>query len=209
MLRSQAITRIQRGLSFRSDLLDVIIDALQEAQRDLEGAITLPWFLIAEDVSVAVTAGSQSVALPTGFIRFVEDEQLHYIDTKLNSVFLTKTPFDEATTYFNGTTAGAPTAYTLRSASISVWPVPDIAYTLKCSYYKRGTLLDSNITNAWLTYCPELLIALAGLLVAVDLENETSTKKFGAMYTKWAAWLVQEIAAREEQGNPRAIGRNH
>lgn len=209
MLRSAAITRIQRGLGFRTDLTNEIISALQEAQRDLEGATSLPWFLTAESQAFAITSGSQTVALPTSFLRVVEDEQPYYRTTAGDSIFLEKKPFDEAYTYYTSVAAGGPLAYTLRSASITVWPVPDANYSLFWSYYSRGTLLDTDVTNSWLTYCPELLIGLAGLLIAADLENETATRKFGAMYTKWASWLVQEIAARDEQGNARALGRSH
>jgi hypothetical protein len=208
MLRSAAISRIQQGLGFRTDLTTVIISALQEAQRDLEGAQTLPWFLINESQSLAVTLASQVVALPTGFLRIVEDEQ-PYFTLAGDTTFLEKKPFDEAKIFYSGTDPGTPAAYTLRSASMTVWPVPDANYTLTWSFYARGTLLDGEITNTWLTSCPELLIGLAGLLVAADLENEMATKKFGAMYQKWDAWLQQEITARDEQGNARALGRNH
>lgn len=210
MLRSEAITRIKQGLGFRTDLDTVIISALQEAQRNLEGAATFPWFLINENASLAVTSGNQTVTLPTnpGFLGFVEDETPYY--TNLGEViFLTKKPFDEAKTFYGAAAAGKPEAFTLRSVNLTVWPVPNANYTLTWSFYERGALLSSDITNDWLTFCPELLIGCAGLLVAVDLNNEAATKKFGAMYQMWSAWLVTEMARREEQGGARALGRNN
>ena len=209
MIRSAAIARIQQGLGFRTDLSDVIISALQEAQGEFERAQTLPWFLISEDQTFTATALSPTVALPTSFLRIVEEESPHFTTTGTTPTFLVKKPFDEALQYYLGVSNGRPQAYTLRSASISLWPTPDITYTLAWSYYKAGTALTSDIENVWLLNVPYLLIARAGLIVAADLENETATKKFLAMYDKWNSWLFNAIADRDDQAMPRSIGRNH
>lgn len=209
MLRSEAVARIQRGLGFRTDQEQNIIDSLQEAQRDLEGGQTLPWFLIQEDAAFAVLASTSTYTFPTDFLRVVEDEGLHYTSDDGEAIFLTKRTYEENVKFFADVDPGPPQGYTIRKGTIQIWPVPDIAYSLTWSYYKRATLLSTDVTNAWLTEVPELLIGLAGLLIAADLENEASTKKFGAMYQKWSAWLVTQMADREDQGMPRAMGRNH
>ena len=213
MNRTAAVNRIKQGVGFRSDLDTVIISALQEAQRELEGGQTLPWFLLQEDQTFAITTVNLgAVPLPTGFLQFHKDEGPRTVDpTTLTDRFLTAKPYDEAKEFYKTTENGPPLAFTLRSTTVKFWPTPDAAYNVTASYYKRAALLDSDIENAWLadTGCPDLLIARAGLIVAVDLENETSTKKFAAMFTKWQSWLIAQMTDREESVAPRAMGRNH
>lgn len=209
MLRSTAVSRIQRGLGFRTDLEDECISALQEAQREFERARTLPWFLVEEDQTLSVTSGTQTVALPDGFLMEVEDDGLHYTSTDAGLVYLTKRPFDEAKLYYRDTDAGEPLSYSLRKASLYVFPEPDTNYTLTWSYFKAADVLTSDVENAWLENVPELLIAKAGLILAMDLENADSTKKFAAMFETWNNWLVREIARRESEAMPRRMGANH
>lgn len=210
MLRSEAVARIQQGVGFRTDLASTIISALQEAQRELEGGQTLPWFLKIEDQPLAPSvANLGNVPLPTDFLQFDKDEGPYYTSTDLGTVYLPHKPFDEAKVFYSESAAGGPQAFTLRSTTIKFWPVPDATYSVTATYYKRAALLSSDITNAWLTTCPELLVARAGLIVAIDLENETSSKKFAAMFTKWQSWLIAQMADREESAGPRAMGRNH
>jgi hypothetical protein len=149
------------------------------------------------------------VTLPTGFLKFHKDEKPHRTSVENGKMYLTAKPFDEADLFYADTAAGEPQAYTLRSTAVKFWPVPNATYAVTASYYVRGTLLDAELTNAWLTEAPELLIARAGLIVAIDLENETSTKKFAAMFTKWQSWLIAEMADREEHDMVRAMGRSH
>lgn len=210
MLRSAAITRIQQGIGWRSDLSTQIISALQEAQRELEGGQTLPWFLLSENQTLSPSvANLGSVPLPTGFLQFHKEEGPHFTDTTNGKTYLTHKPYSEADLFYAETANGSPQAFTLRSTTVKFWPVPDATYPITASYYVRGALLDTDVTNVWLTECPELLISRAGLIIAVDLENETATKKFAAMFTKWQSWLIAQMADREEAVGPRAMGRNH
>lgn len=211
MLRSAAISRIQQGLGFRSDLSTQIISALKEAQRELEGGQTLPWFLLSEDQTFSPSvANAGSVALPTGFLQFHKEEGPHFTDTTNGKTYLPHKPFSEADLFYAETAAGSPQAFTLRKSTVKFWPKPNATYSITASYYARGVALDTDIENTWLadTGCPDLLIARAGLIVAVDLENEISTKKFAAMFTKWQSWLIAQMADREESPGPRAMGRN-
>jgi hypothetical protein len=210
MLRSVAISRIQQGLGFRSDLVAVIINALQEAQRELEGGQTLPWFLLKEDeVFSATVANGGAVPLPVDFLKFHKDEEPHFISTDNGKRYLTAKPYVEADMFYAFTDAGGPQAYTLRKDTVQFWPVPNATFDVIASYYARGVPLDGDVTNSWLLGCPDLLIARAGLAVAIDLENETATKKFAAMFTQWQGWLVKEMADREEHYMMRAMGRRH
>lgn len=209
MLRDTAIARIQRGLGFRTDLVETIAEAMQEQQRLLEMGKSLPWFLLEEDQTIPVAAGTRSYALPTGWLRQPEDSSIWYTDSDGKEVKLAKTPYDEGRDYYYGADASQPSAYALRKASIYIFPEPDAAYTLTWDYYKRGTLLSSNIENAWLQYAPELLIGAAGISIATDLRDATAVQTFTALYATAQQNLINEMAAREENSMPRALGRNN
>jgi hypothetical protein len=208
MFRSVAISRIQQGLGFRTDLVDPIIAALQEAQREYENGHSLPWFMIQEDATITITSGTQTVALPTGFKRMVETEGITFTSTDDGLRYLEKKPFDEAKVFYSEYDAGEPLAFSLRKASLYFWPEPDANYTATWSYYKAADTLDVDIENVWLANVPDLLIGRAGMIVAADLENTVSFQKFDAMHTRWRDWLYAQIADREDQGMQRAMGVN-
>jgi hypothetical protein len=214
MDRDTAVIRIRRGLSFRStDRNDEIIDALKEAQRELEGAKTLPWFMIEEDATLSLLADASTVSIPDGFIKEVEDEGIRYTDDDGDVHFLTKKPFDEAKTFYARATsteiAQGPVAYSLRKSTIYFWPSPvTSAFTFTWSYFKAATLLTTNVENVWLANVPDLLIGRAGMIIAHDLRDVDAKTGFTDMYKFWRAWLDARIAEREDAGMPRAMGRN-
>ena len=208
MLRSEAISRVQQGLGFRTDLESAIISALKEAQRELEIGSTLPWFIVEKDASVVTVAASSAIAFPTGFLRLVEDEGPYYTDVSEGLRYLQLRPYDESVRYYSSYDAGAPRALTVRSNQFAVFPVPDDAYTITLSYYKAADVLDSDIENAWLANFPDLLLNRAGMLVAADLEHSVAYAKFEDKYDRWKAKYFSEIAWREEQNMPRQMGVN-
>jgi hypothetical protein len=214
MTRDEAVTLIQQGLAFRSGNVDQIIAALTKAQNDLEREnVTLPWFLIQQDQTISVTASTQAYSLPTGFIKEVEDEGLRYTNSQTGKpVFLIKKPFDEAKDFYTNeleVSTNRPLAYSLRKATIYLWPVPDTSYTLTWSYYAKDTALTSNVENEWLENIPYLLIAVAGKYMSDDLHYDQGMIKFEKREAQERMRLASMIAAREESNMPRAMGRNH
>lgn len=208
MLRSVAVSRIQQGLGFRSDLADAIVDALQEAQREFEIGATLPWFLVEEDATVATTASSHSIAYPSGFLRLVEEEGPYYTDATTGLRYLEIRPYDEMLKYYTDYEAGAPRALSIRKGQIDVFPLPDAAYTITLSYYKAAEVLDSDIENAWLANVPDLLLNRAGMLIAEDLEHSVAYQKFERKFVFWRQKYLSEIAWRADQNLPRQMGVN-
>jgi hypothetical protein len=209
MLRSVAVARIQRGLGFRTDLSDAIVEALQEAQRELEAGTTLPSFLISSDQTLSTTSGSHTIAKPTGFIRFVEYEGPYFVSTESGLRYLQIKPYDEAKRYYSEYDAGEPLALSIRSASFAVWPEPDAVYSIIASWYAGAALLTSDIENDWLEKYPDLLWSRAGMIVAGDLEHSTSFQKFQSTFELWNAKYLRDIAADEEQLIPRQMGVNN
>lgn len=222
MLRDAAVQRINRAIGFRASgnpLETTIIDTLQEAQRDLEKGKTLPKFLIQEDQTLTLVAGQHSVALPTGFLRDVDETRIRYYETT-NSVrprFLKRTYMDDAilASSFRSETDPetparnrAPSVYVIRRATIDFITVANQNYTLFWDYYKADQVLSSNIENLWLANASEWLIGEAGARLAADLGNQQAAASFEAMRTKGRAAVFGEILASELSSGPLQMGGN-
>lgn len=207
MLRSVAIARIKRGLDFRTVGDADIVNQLQESQRLLEKGKDLPRFLLVEDETQTIVAGTGEVNLPTGFLREADDLSFQYYDSVNNEqVALEKISVSEGKLRFADSTAGRPRAYALRKDTIAFYPERDISYDLVWSYYKAGTLLDSDITNEWLTYNPEALIGHAGMVYARDLGNVGAQQRFQQMYQEaWAGQFAEDVE-RERDNDPIYMG---
>lgn len=97
MLRSQAVSRVQRRLGFRQDLASAILDELMNAQEVFErgvpvpivasaymgrflagGGSFLPWFLRTEVENAYTIANEERVPVPLDFIREWDDDALYY-----------------------------------------------------------------------------------------------------------------------------------
>jgi hypothetical protein len=210
MLRSEVITEIQNGLGFRSDKEDEIILALRQVQVEMEGAHTLPWFLLEEDQTLSITAGNPSVSLPTGFIRIPEEERIYLVDSSTNHVsYLERYDFDRAKEYFSTRTITESRGYALRKDSIYVFPTPTVDTTLYYSYYKKDDVLTVDIENQWLANVPYLFVGKAGGIVAKQLRDADAVGIFGQMEQKWFKWLMDEIAARDMSDRPMAVGESN
>jgi hypothetical protein len=207
MLRSAAITIIQRGLGFRSDLTDEIVSALQEAQRVFELGRTLPWFLKEEDQTFTAPSGIADIALPTGFLREIDGETFHYTDSTTGDRNYLEKFLDlnrmKQSLDTSETDPGKPLAYYLRKATVAVYPERDASYDLTWSYYKSADALTSDIENAWLAYAPEAMIGFAGKLVCEDIGLSDQAmvarhKRFEERHLRGWAGLFAEDILREQ-----------
>lgn len=208
MIRSLAVSRIQRGLGYRRDQEENIILALQEAQRLLERGTSLPYFLLQEDEALSITSGSAALSLPTRFLREKTDERPH-LTVSNSTYFLEKVDFDVATERFQNVVSGKPLAYALRKASVLVWPTRDTTYTSYWSYYKGAVPLTSNVENEWLEEeygAPEVLIGAAGLIVGRDLRIPQAVEIFTSMLAIGWKGMFADGILREEENLPTHIG---
>jgi len=210
MNRSAAVDRIKEGLEFRTGTGQdaVIVSRLQEAQRHLELGRTLPRFLIEESATLTVTAGTGEIALPTGFIREVDDEGFHYFDTLEDEwVYLEKMGFNEARSRFMEVDASRPRAYVLRKAGVLFYPERDVDYDLTWSYYKAADLLEADSTeNVWLLHNPDVLIGYAGWKMAQDLVNAKAAERFERLYNiAWTGGFAHDLE-RERENDPIYMG---
>jgi hypothetical protein len=213
LTRDQAVARLKQGLGFRTDLDDPCANALKEAQRELEMGKTLPWFLLEYDQTLALASDANSVTLPTGYLRPADFLPTYYLNSESDAVEIErKATFRAAWDAYHDAEAGAPQVFVLRKSDIYFFPVADAAYSVKHSYYKRGTTLSSGSeTNPWLDdkYMPEWLIGEAGLRLANDLRDAFAADKiFGPMAAKARLAVFNETSAREEAAVRLAFGKD-
>lgn len=200
---SQAIALIKQGLGFRTDLDAQIVQALNDAQDEFEGAATLPWFLVTS-VAIPLAVGASSAPIPAGFIREVEDEPMAFADSGRR---VAKYPFDDLLA-----SSVSSLSYALRADELAFRPAPQSQpINLVLHYYKSQPDITAGTTaaaNAWLANVPKLLVGRSGAMLAADLEDEAGQKRFEATYGRWKGWLMARIVERESANMPYALGRN-
>lgn len=223
-----AVAEVRQGLAWRGTDKDAeILSALNYVQDLREQGESLPWFLVAEDQSLTLTANSQAVTLPTRFLAEREEREgnLRYRSSVSGSrtFFLKKMDYLAAEKYFFGdwqnnfdldatTTSdalspGIPRAYVLRSTTLRIYPVPDQAYVLTWDYYKAADDIVANTsTNSWLTYAPWVIIGAAGWKLAQDLQNSVATDKFLKVKDSAEKALMEQIVRRGLDGRPIRMG---
>ena len=207
MQRDTAVARIKQICGFRTGNDTEIVNAIQDAQRALEMGTTLPWFLVEEGTTIALTSGNRVGTLPTGFIRFARKRGPHYFPaSSTKPTYLEEKDQDEALLWAADQSAAAPRCYVLKKATIEVYPLPDATYTLYTDFYKKDTILDSNLENQWLANVPDLLIGAGGLLIATDLRDNLAIQKAQSLYDVWMKKMLAETYERARANRPLSMG---
>lgn len=212
MLRSVAVSRIQRRLGFRSDLESVIIDELQHAQVTLEEEYreSPPWFLLEEISSASTEADEERLPLPTDFLQEYDhgDGALYVYDSSEDDpwIELPKGLYKGLKGYY--VTSGRPKAYSLLGSYFRLHPTPDAVYSMKLLYYKRGVVLDSDVENVWLQHAPDVLINLAGTALATSIRDQGAFGWFSAQYEKARAAMHRASVARASTNRRMIKGDN-
>lgn len=221
MVRSEAIAIIKRGLGFRQTQDPAIIAALKEAQRELELGQTLPSFLLTFDAPVAVTAATNVITLPTGFIRLHDDYDLYYVNSQNANVFIPRRNYTEA---YQANVAsgepddsaviGQPNSYPkvvvlLNKSQGILIPTPTVSFTAYLTYYKAAAVLDSDVENAWLAKAPDVLIGMAGMIVAGNLRDKDALSEFTRRAGMGKKALMGDIVEDELAGRGLVMGRNN
>lgn len=201
MLGSAAVTRIKRGLGFRTgtELDTAILDALKEEQRDLEKGKTLPKFLLVEDAALALATGTHEVNLPADFLRR-SDQLVSY--TSPYSDYPRLVPwrdYNSAILAYQGYNPGGPAVVSLRQTTLWFEPEADRAYDLVWTYYRKADEVDLAAENDWLDddNLPEILIGGAGLRIALDARNEKAIEIFSKMKAQARVALYSETVLEE------------
>jgi hypothetical protein len=217
MTRDDAVEIIQQQLGFRTDLSSTIVTNLQLAQTVLESGPTKPWFLISEDNYITTDVDEQRIVLPSDFLQETDQAVLRYVPDDLTAsaeVDLKKDDYDALRKAYLDTDTGtieegAPEAYALLGEYFRIFPTPDDVYTLHMVYYKSDTVLDTDVTNGWLTHAPYLLIGKAGWQVAMALRDIGAAAAFKQMEQEGRLLLASQTYDREFSNRDMQIGGPH
>lgn len=180
------------------------------AQIDLELGPTLPWFLISEQSYITTTADEQRLVLPTDFIREVDEARFVYIPATTaddtTPVDLVKDDYDQLASDYADADAGPPEAYALFGSYFRVFPTPDASYTIKMIYYKKDTVLTSNVENNWLANAPRLMMGKAGIAIATALRDMQAVEIFRSWEAEGRTTLYNADEARKHANRVYQMG---
>lgn len=210
LTKAEAIARVQQGLGFRSDKSDEIELELRLAQSELEKGQTLPWWLLSDTTTLSGSADTETVALPTGFLRFDEEVDLYYTAPSISPrTVLIGSPVDYSQLKLLRVDESTGEVLTGASRWVAIWknslivsPIPTESFTLTGSWYVAdediGDLQPAE-TNLWLTYAPLVVVGMAGMSIAADLEYGAAAEKFNAMYSMANARLIADAELRKSR----------
>jgi hypothetical protein len=193
MLKSEAISTIQRHLAFRTDLENEALIELKQAQNKFEregipapGVDTagtfLPWFLLTEMATVSQEANEERIPLPSNFLAEAEESGFfRYAGTaEVGEQWkpLTKIDIKRGRT----ATGSEPKYYARSGIYFRLFPMPQQVVEFRTVYYAADALLDdTDSENKWLKNAPDLLIAEAGWHLAGSLRDKDAIGIFEHM----------------------------
>lgn len=196
--RSEAVSAIQRRLGMRTNLDTDIATEIQLAQTVLESEVELPWFLLAKDSSLVTVAETAEVAYPSDFLR-LSDGGL-WLKDGTEYTQLDKDSFQAIHGDSDLEGSGTPSYFAELGLNFTLFKTPDAIYNLTLYYYAAATVLSSDITNAWLTYAPDLLISFTGMRMAESIRDKDAMGIFSSEYGKAFTRYIKSLVAHDEAG---------
>ena len=216
MTRDEGVALIKQQLQGRTTLDNDIVTYMQLAQTTLEYGPTKPWFLVETTVTMATVANQTYVPIPTGFITEVDDGTMIYRPDDWPTsaeVELWKDEYDVLRKYFasweeeNPSSAAEPQAYALMGERFYIFPTPDAVYTLYPTFYKKDTVLDTNVENQWLKHVPLLLLGSAGQLIAPGPLRDGGAAGVFSQWIKTGLGILQQMETDRDMKNRKlAVG---
>ena len=175
----------------RSDLTAYLGDfiTLTEARLNRELRVRE---MVNTDTSTTTVAGTQSYALPTGYIEATT--VIFQSDPYCTLRFISNSDFYNK--YNASQSRGKPTYFTIVGSNILLGVAPNSATTLQINYYKSLTALsDSNASNDILTNYPELYLYGALAESAPFIMQDERINTWGNLY-KEALKNANETSSR-------------
>lgn len=119
----------------------------------LEQGDTLPGFLIEDMTSLVTVADQDYIAVPTGFIREVEEGEFEMQNSEGSWFELKKIARDKQRRYFRELGTGFPETYALFGNRFYFGYTPDAVYSIRTQLYMHTSPIVDNqdeVTNPWL-----------------------------------------------------------
>lgn len=194
-------------------LREICLLEMQLAQESLERrGDLLPWFLISEELNAVTPSDGieRRVAIPSGFIREVDEDALLLVASDGGETVLKKADYDALIAkYLRSGQAAQPVAYALQGNYFHLFPIPTEESNLYIRCYKRAeTIADSASSEPpWLLHASDLMLNLTGEVVAFEhIKDPELAAKFTAGAAEAWERLRRAETAREEAGRDRQMG---
>jgi hypothetical protein len=183
----------------RTDLTDQIPEFIRLAEDRLRRDLRIRQML---KVATAVaTTGDSTVSLPSDFLA-MKDLHIQGNPVKTIEFLSTSNFFRNAGTSYKG----APNYYTLLGSEFQFAPVPDSDYTLQMVYfYQPDYLSDTNPSNLWLAYTPDLLLYASLGEAEPYLMNDERLQTWAAMYDRGLNAVIKSDDDSEYPAQPLSI----
>jgi hypothetical protein len=183
----------------RTDLTDQIPEFIRLAEDRLRRDLRIRQML---KVATAVaTTGDSTVSLPSDFLA-MKDLHIQGNPVKTIEFLSTSNFFRNAGTSYKG----APNYYTLLGSEFQFAPVPDSNYTLQMVYfYQPDYLSDTNPSNLWLAYTPDLLLYASLGEAEPYLMNDERLQTWAAMYDRGLNAVIKSDDDSEYPAQPLSI----
>ena len=183
----------------RTDLTDQIPEFIRLAEDRLRRDLRIRQML---KVATAVaTTGDSTVSLPSDFLA-MKDLHIQGNPVKTIEFLSTSNFFRNAGTSYKG----APNYYTLLGSEFQFAPVPDSDYTLQMVYfYQPDYLSDTNPSNLWLAYTPDLLLYASLGEAEPYLMNDERLQTWAAMYDRGLKAVIKSDDDSEYPAQPLSI----
>lgn len=188
---------------------NVLLEMIQFQAITMEKGPYLPFFLLVNEEPLTVTADVRAVALPSDFLRELEEDSLFILDDNSVPQPMVKGSYDELAAH-HGLDADStlPLDYCIRGTDILLFPKSSVARTLQLSYFASDAVpADTTTENLWLKYASDLLLAGTGEIVAGQyLQNSELSVIFAGQKMAAQDRLVRDDTARQEAARSREMG---
>jgi hypothetical protein len=183
----------------RTDLTAQIPEFIRLAEDRLRRDLRIRQML---KVATAVaTTGDSTVSLPSDFLA-MKDLHIQGNPVKTIEFLSTSNFFRNAGTSYKG----APNYYTLLGSEFQFAPVPDSDYTLQMVYfYQPDYLSDTNPSNLWLAYTPDLLLYASLGEAEPYLMNDERLQTWASMYDRGLNAVIKSDDDSEYPAQPLSI----
>jgi len=183
----------------RTDLTDQIPEFIRLAEDRLRRDLRIRQML---KVATAVaTTGDSTVSLPSDFLA-MKDLHIQGNPVKTIEFLSTSNFFRNAGTSYKG----APNYYTLLGSEFQFAPIPDSDYTLQMVYfYQPDYLSDTNPSNLWLAYTPDLLLYASLGEAEPYLMNDERLQTWASMYDRGLNAVIKSDDDSEYPAQPLSI----
>lgn len=205
------IDLIRNDLGFHKTLdVDVITKTINRVQRRYEtgnDTFPLPWFCLEVGATITTTADQRTVSLPDDFVAFAEDWPLTIVNTDGETKDLIRKPMYFLNRFKDKT--GFPEAYEANYNTLYAYPLPDDAYTINITYYKRLDDLSGETTSPWFDLLEFLLVDEVVYILADNLRDSKLLANVTTRVRESRAEYVRKCEAQKHELKQYVMGSNN